>query len=273
MRNFKLKTLVAAVALAAGGSAAAATIGAEGLFFSAFNGNPDAPSSIVINLGETSTQFKTTPTASRSLATSDPTALTTLSTWLNGNSANLGTIRWSIYGRMAGVAPTVNFGGLATMAVPNANTAINDCLSGATVACGNNTGTTRINTVNGNLELFLNSPATGANPNLQTQNAFAANDTNQRFFASQNGGVSYETRGGLNQSLLFYSFFPQQGVSATISNARGSVSGFPGPGQWNFSFAPGTGASLSYSAVPVPAAVWLLGSALTGLVGVSRRRG
>jgi hypothetical protein len=31
--------------------------------------------------------------------------------------------------------------------------------------------------------------------------------------------------------------------------------------------------NLTYSAVPVPAAVWLLGSALIGLVGVSRRRG
>lgn len=269
MRNFKLKTLVAAVALAAGGSAAAATIGAEGLFFSAFNGNTDAPSSIVINLGETTTHFKTTPTASRSLATSDPTALTTLSTWLNGNSANLGTVQWSIYGRMNGTAPTVNFGGLATMAVPNTIAAINDCLSGAAVSCGAN-GTTRINVVNGSLDSFLNTPSTGANANLQSQNAFAANDTKQLFFASQNGGVSYETRGGLNQSLLFYSFFPLQGVSNQISSARGSVSKFPG--QWNFSFAPGTGASLSYSAVPVPAAVWMLGSALTGLVGVSRRR-
>jgi hypothetical protein len=33
-----------------------------------------------------------------------------------------------------------------------------------------------------------------------------------------------------------------------------------------------SGDTLSYGAVPVPAAVWLLGSALVGLVGVSRRR-
>jgi hypothetical protein len=29
---------------------------------------------------------------------------------------------------------------------------------------------------------------------------------------------------------------------------------------------------LSYSAVPVPAAVWLFGSGLVGLIGVARRR-
>jgi hypothetical protein len=48
-----------------------------------------------------------------------------------------------------------------------------------------------------------------------------------------------------------------------------STSVNPYAGKWSLS---STGA-LTYSAVPVPAAVWLLGSALIGLVGVSRRRG
>jgi hypothetical protein len=39
-------------------------------------------------------------------------------------------------------------------------------------------------------------------------------------------------------------------------------------GTWKFS----SDGALEYSAVPVPAAVWLLGSALLGLVGISRRR-
>jgi ABC-type uncharacterized transport system permease subunit len=39
-------------------------------------------------------------------------------------------------------------------------------------------------------------------------------------------------------------------------------------GVWSLS----TDGMLSYSAVPVPAAVWLFGSGLVGLIGVARRR-
>jgi hypothetical protein len=43
------------------------------------------------------------------------------------------------------------------------------------------------------------------------------------------------------------------------------------PGMENGPF-PGFNAAFNLQAVPVPAAVWLLGSGLVGLVGVARRR-
>jgi hypothetical protein len=58
------------------------------------------------------------------------------------------------------------------------------------------------------------------------------------------------------------------GISCPVSAAANLTFA---PGQWNLS----TGGVLSYnvvSAVPVPAAMWLFGSGLLGLVGVARRR-
>ena len=57
-------------------------------------------------------------------------------------------------------------------------------------------------------------------------------------------------------------------------SGTGSISGNgfdPTPTNWTLSATPG-GYSMSIAAVPVPAAVWLFGSGLLGLVAVSRRR-
>ena len=68
------------------------------------------------------------------------------------------------------------------------------------------------------------------------------------------------------------------GDSFTIATLDGNGDGVPGypmasgpfPG-WNATFG-GTVTVTSVSAVPVPAAVWLFGSGLLGLVGVARRK-
>jgi hypothetical protein len=43
------------------------------------------------------------------------------------------------------------------------------------------------------------------------------------------------------------------------------------PGKWNFNIANGAG-SLEYKPVPVPAAVWMFGTGLLGLLGLNRRK-
>ena len=78
----------------------------------------------------------------------------------------------------------------------------------------------------------------------------------------------------------------QSGMAVTTAtellgslNAPGSFTFEATPGEYFVSFFGEAGASTSYgmygieiSQVPVPAAVWLLGSGLIGLVGVARRR-
>ena len=79
MNPFKLKAFAAAITLSFGGLASAAPIGTEGLFFSASNGNSGSPSSIVINLLETTVEFRANAGSDRSL--SGP-SLDILTEWL-----------------------------------------------------------------------------------------------------------------------------------------------------------------------------------------------
>ena len=44
------------------------------------------------------------------------------------------------------------------------------------------------------------------------------------------------------------------------------------PSSWTFTTTAGSSYSMSVTAVPVPAAVWLFGSGLIGLVGIARRK-
>lgn len=52
----------------------------------------------------------------------------------------------------------------------------------------------------------------------------------------------------------------------------GGVGFDPTAARWTFSTTSTTGYSMSVATVPVPAAVWLFGSGLLGLVGVARRK-
>lgn len=268
MTKFTLNTLAAAVLVATSGAASAAALTAESVFFTADNNNLDARSSIVINLGETTDDFRADPLGFRELSGA---ALATLNTWLTQNAASLNTIRWNVFGRSnddPNIAGNLEFGGLTTMGGGQL-AAVDACLANPGTSCGNNTGATRINSTHTTVQNFQNT----VNPNLQSTDAFFAPNAFQSFFASQNAGVTYQAQGGVGDIMPFFSFSPQQGVSSAVANARGQVAGplngaLPG---WKLSFDNGQ-AALTYSVVPVPAAVWMLGSALVGLVGVSRRK-
>lgn len=239
----KLKALAAAVALAASGAASAAPIEAEGLFFSAFYSGDS--SSFVMNLDETTSAFKLNDTN----RTYSAGTLAGLTSWLTGKDVS--QISWNVHGAMQGDYGTANWGGLTTST--NIETAPNDW--------GHFGGTDQyvINVTN-----FRNV----VNGDLASDNFEAYTDPRGFSFPAQDGAVlSIDSFASVGEEIAFYAFYVDQ--DPALSAFSGAFTKLNG--SWKLDFLNGA-ASLSYTAVPVPAAVWLLGSALLGMVGVSRRR-
>lgn len=247
----KLKTIAAVVALAASGAASAAPIGLEGLFFSAIDQTNNT--SIVITLNETTTQFRASPNANRTLGGD---GLGDLNAWLA--TADLTAVSWNVAGAsddgtQFNIPPSPLFGGLST------GTDIETVFPGWGSFGG-------LDSTVGNFTIFRNL----MNPNLNASDGFQTQGNSAFFFVNQNGGVGFQSVGGVGALLPFYSFFADQDGNSFF---EGDYTKFAG--SWQLTYDVGTGASLTYAAtapVPVPAAVWLLGSALLGMVGVSRRK-
>jgi hypothetical protein len=253
------KSLVAAaVAATLGSAASAAPIPSTGLFFSAYNGNPDAPSSIVINLGVTAAEFLAAPSQSYSLNGID-TGL--LSNWLGSlNPANLSTLQWGIYANSAAApsaqpTPDYYFLSTATSGVEtDSNWGLFNGLEGV---------------IGSQIPSFLSNPTLGPAQLNASTNTYSANNVNQSFQAEE-GGVGFESQAGLNQSATFYRFFADQ--EPGLEYFQGDYIQYL---SWTLSYSGGL-ASLGYGGnapeVPVPAAVWLFASGLLGMAGVSRRK-
>ena len=87
------------------------------------------------------------------------------------------------------------------------------------------------------------------------------------FGINWNTKASFDSTAAVGQSLNFYK------LQASSTSGLAKIAGTPFAGSWNL----GTNGTLNYSVaaaapVPLPPAVWLLGSGLIGMVGVARRK-
>jgi hypothetical protein len=245
--QLKVKAIAAVAAFALSGAAAASTLEGEEMIFSAWNGNPDAASSIVINLGLTTSAFRANPNGSFELSGD---SLTTLTNWLTSLGSGISGVQWNVTGAMLGAPYAPDYGMLTTSNnVPTANP--------------EGWGGFTLDAVTGNTSIFFNE----VNGNLAATDAFFAANPNQLFSGSFNGGyANVNTFGSVGDSLSFYQLFADQGGNEFF---EGDFLTFAHT--WTLDFTGGV-ASLTYAPVPLPAAVWLLGSGLIGLMGIGRRK-
>ena len=84
-----------------------------------------------------------------------------------------------------------------------------------------------------------------------------------------NGAGGFNNTGMIGDSLGYF-FYGGKGVDTGL----GQVASTKYPGEWKLDYSAGAGTSLSYtvSAIPVPAAVWMLGSGIAGLIATRRRK-
>lgn len=297
----QLKTLAVAVALAAGmGQANAALIDGTGgngeLFFAAYS--PSLQTSYVRDLGIRLNNF--TPTAT-TVATAGTYAfnpdqaigttagssvrasnysLSFLTDPLLMNSLGNGTSLASDVVWMVGAVDSTGSGAnghryLTTIGTPQSSLNLASQLNGTLINFGN-------------VNAFV-----GGQNNISGPTAGSSTMPNTATTANTNGSA-IATPGTLPIAAYFPTLPMQNWASQAVFNATGGVgdslpfyfltasSTSAGAPATNTKYASATGAafnwtlnadgSLAYSAVPIPAAVWLFGSGLLGLIGITRRR-
>ena len=259
--KFATKALVAAFALVIGGQAQAAIdsdnasnattgTGAGELFLSVIDRGGSAPRSYVRDLGITAADF----------IANDASYVNSLSSVFaaDANLVNMlvnktGTIAWNI--AAAHNTWDANFNGLGYLSTSPTQLDVNNTPSGYAGIGG---------TAIPNIGIYLNS-VNGVDANYAADGSQIFGNAANAFYDTAWGdmwNVSHSTEAALDQSLGFY-YVVLDGLSDTtgVQNMLGN---------WMLSSA----GTLTYTAsvVPVPAAVWLLGSALIGMVGVARRK-
>ena len=276
----KLKILTAATMLACAGSANAAIeynqVGNLGGFSELFvdfvarnSVNPTLDNSIDIDLGGylNSGDFVDRNNAG-TLSQLDGTTIAPnaqLSQFLVDNSSTDFTISWNMV--TASSPYRVNFTTFSVEDQGMLTTATNELFPGderALGITGYNAPDTNVATFTLNVNGILGRGLT----------TFAENNT----LRQTSSGAAFHDQGNLGNRDLFG--FPTEGLLGGsagyywlgIDNVDNAVSLAPQLlGSWS-SLSDGTLTFNSVSAVPVPAAVWLFGSGLVGLVGVARRR-
>lgn len=258
--KLKLKSLVAALAMASAGGANAAistdgvfggaglTLGTgDGEIFFAIN-DPTLQQSLVLDLNLTVNDFRFN---NASLINTFSVTDATLASFI-ANSPDQSLLEW-------------NLGGLSNKGLgPDLGVVSTHGSAGATWDLG---------------EGFLNGHAlTGG---MVLMDGFAGFNPSTTVVASTsaggfNGGIWGATYGGAMQTLNSHTgLLGGELMSFHFADETNTLDGlvmataFTG-GLWVVDGALG---KVSYNAVPVPAAVWLFGSALLGLIGISRRRG
>ena len=272
----KVKALAAALTLLAAGQANAAIsddnaltsqFGGSGsgeLFLSVVNRGTGAES-YVRDLGITASQFvNANSTANNSVGTFNFGPDVNMTQLLSDATANGDTVSWNI-AAADNQYPPAPYGYLTTS--PSTVTTSNTPVGIEGIAPKMTKLGSYVKAVNA-----AANAATGASiTDYAANNSVIVGSSDNAFYDGINWGGSWagpSTEGKLGNSLGFY-FVGVDPAIATTGADQTVVSAFSG--QWTLS-ANGT---LTYGApapVPLPPAVWLLGSALVGLVGVGRRR-
>jgi hypothetical protein len=180
-------------------------------------------------------------------------------TWLGGVT-NTSLVQFAVFGTNQ-TAFTGN--GIWTTSASNGLTAAADA-EFTQVANWQTTLVTAAQTLNGASTDFAANVSSLATPTSNVQAYFG-----DPFKVGQLGGTStFITSAGLGQNLFFY-FLGSTFDGTTFTDAVAQLFA----GTFNLDSA---GAKLNYSVgaapIPLPAGIWLLGSALLGLVGVARRK-
>lgn len=166
--------------------------------------------------------------------------------------ANSGQLQW-------GVVSADSSGGVTTPGNRRAQTTVNTATSTSTalqnLTTGNVTG----------IGSYLTTQITQLNSNGQRPVGISTSPSDT-WYAQNWSGAELQTMGGINDTLSFY-----QLANAGDGSAGGPATYEAYAGKWSFDLAAGT-LTYSVSAVPIPAAVWLLLSGLGGLGVMGRRR-
>lgn len=266
--SLKLKTLVVAVAMAAAGVAQAALINTDNVTNGLSTGDgisgnlflnvldPIAGQSLILNMGLTTGQFMS---SNASLINTFSTTDAGLQSFFSAHSADLGSMRWNL-GALVNGDYTAGNAGVFTS---NGNNLLplSPLPDGTALQTAMNVGA---------------GFAAGYDALLASANSASVLATSGLGYMGGNwGGNGYGAFIPTNSELT--GFADGQTISFISFNTNDALSTANVTAFTNGKFMVDTSlGKVSYvgqvSAVPVPAAVWLFGSGLLGLVGISRRK-